>query len=101
MEAVCGGMQIILPDQGEAVRKIALFPRDIYVSTSKPPGPELNRFKGIVTGIQTVSSVTRLKVKVGENNLISELPRDIFEDMDIQVGQEVFLILKLRRLRVH
>ena len=101
MEAVCGGMQIILPDQGEAVRKIALFPRDIYVSASKPPGPELNRFKGIVREIQTVSSVTRLKVKVGENNLISELPRDIFEDMDIKVGQEVFLILKLRRLRVH
>jgi ABC-type sugar transport system ATPase subunit len=101
IEAVCGGMSIILPYQGDKVRRIALFPRDIFVSTSKPPGPEVNRFKGIVTEIQPFSSLRRLKVKVGENSLLAELPKDIFEHMDIMVGQEVYLILKLRRLRIH
>jgi len=101
VEAVCGGVPIVLPYHGDMIRRIALFPRDIYVSTSKPPGPELNRFIGTVTEITSLSSLIRLRVKVGENNLVAELPRDLFQDMDIRIGQKVFLILKLRRLRVH
>jgi ABC-type sugar transport system ATPase subunit len=101
MEAHCGGMTILLPYQDDGIRRIAVFPRDIYVSTRKPPGPELNRFRGIVTEIKPFPSLTRLSVKVGKNNLQAELARDLFEEMDITVGQEVFLILKLRRLRIH
>ena len=101
MEAVCGGISIILPYEGNGVKRIALFPRDIYISVSKPPGPALNRFKGVVAETKPYSSLIRLKVKVGENTLLAELPKDRFEDMGIKVGQEVFLILKLRRLMVY
>jgi ABC-type Fe3+/spermidine/putrescine transport system ATPase subunit len=101
VEAVCGGMSIILPLQDGGIKKIALFPRDIYISTTKPPGPELNRFKGVVMDIQPFSSLIRLKVRVGKNKLLAELPQDIFEEMDIKTNQEVFMILKLRRLRIH
>ena len=101
VEAVCGGMSIILPLHDGGIKKIALFPRDIYVSATKPPGPELNRFHGVVTDIQPFSSLTRLTVKVGKKQLLAELPKDIFEEMGIKTGQEVFLILKLRRLRIH
>ena len=101
VEAVCGGMSIILPLYDGGIKKIALFPRDIYVSATKPPGPELNRFQGVVMNIQPFSSLTRLTVKVGNNQLLTELPKDIFEEMGIKTGQEVFLILKLRRLRIH
>jgi ABC-type sugar transport system ATPase subunit len=101
VEAVCGGMSIILPLYDGGIKKIALFPRDIYISTAKPPGPELNRFQGVVTDIQPFSSLTRLTVTVGKNRLLAELPKDIFEEMGIKTGQEVFLILKLRKLRIH
>ncbi|MCX8012288.1 MAG: ABC transporter ATP-binding protein, partial [Desulfobacterota bacterium] len=101
MEAVCGGISIILPYKEEGIKRIALFPKDIYISVSKPPGPELNRFKGVVKEINAYSSQIRLKVKVGENILLTELPKDRFEDMSIKLGQEVFLILKLRRLMVY
>jgi len=101
VEAICGDMTIVLPRRSHDIKKIALFPQDIYVSRTKPPGPDLNRFKGIVTDIVPFSSLMRLHIKVGENNLLTELPKDIFEDMDITVGQEVFLILKLRSLKVH
>jgi ABC-type sugar transport system ATPase subunit len=101
VEAMCGNMSIILPLHDGGIKKIALFPRDIYVSASKPPGPELNRFQGVVQDIQPFSSLTRLTVKVGKNRLLAELPKDIFEEMGIKTGQEVFLILKLRRLRIH
>jgi ABC-type Fe3+/spermidine/putrescine transport system ATPase subunit len=101
VEAVCGGMSIILPLHDGGIKKIALFPRDIYISATKPPGPELNRFQGVVTDIQPFSSLTRLTVTVGKNRLLAELPKDIFEEMGIKTDQEVFLILKLRRLRIH
>jgi ABC-type sugar transport system ATPase subunit len=101
VEAMCGGMSIILPLPDGGIKKIALFPRDIYVSAGRPPGPELNRFQGVVTDIQPFSSLTRLTIKVGKNRLLAELPKDIFEEMGIKTNQEVFLILKLRRLRIH
>ena len=99
-EVKSSGLPIIIPHEGNTVRRIALFPRDIYISETKPPGPQVNRFKGTITNIKTSGATVRLKVKVGGNTLQAEMPRDIFEDMDLTVGKEVFLILKLRRIRV-
>ncbi|HQA83037.1 MAG TPA: ABC transporter ATP-binding protein [Syntrophales bacterium] len=100
IEAVCGRMPVILPYEGAEVRKIALFPRDIYVSAVKPPGPQLNRFRGIVRDIQPFSSLARLKVQVGDNVLLTEMPKAAMEEMAIEVGQEVYLILKIRGIRI-
>jgi ABC-type sugar transport system ATPase subunit len=101
MEADCSGLKIILPDDGNIVRRIALFPRDIYLSETRPPGPEVNRFKGLITSIKSYQDAVRLEVRVGENKLLAEVPHHIFEDMALTVGKEVFLILKLRRIKVY
>jgi len=101
MEASCGTMSIILPDDGSPVRRIALFPRDIYVSETMPPGPSVNRYRGVITAIKPLGDGIRLEVAVGEHKLLAELPHHIFEDMDLGIGKEVFLILKLRRIKVH
>jgi ABC-type Fe3+/spermidine/putrescine transport system ATPase subunit len=101
VEAVCGDISVILPHRTKDIRKIALFPQDIYVSRTKPPGPDLNRFRGVVREIAPHASVVRLSVAVGNQRLRAELPREIFEEMEIVEGQEVFLILKLRSLKVY
>ncbi|MEA3441951.1 MAG: ABC transporter ATP-binding protein [Chloroflexota bacterium] len=101
IEVGCGGLSIIIPDDGNTVKRIALLPRDIYISETKPPGPDVNRFRGIITNINTTNETVRLKVKAGENNLTTEIPHHIFQDMDLAVGKEIFLILKLRRIRVY
>lgn len=100
MEVDCRGLRIVLPHDGENIQRVALLPRDIYVSDTPPPGPRVNRFKGIVTGIRRSGAMVRLEVAVGENRLLAEVSHDIFEDMDLAVGKEVYIILKLRRLRV-
>jgi ABC-type sugar transport system ATPase subunit len=100
-EISCRGMNIILPHEGSGFSKIALFPTDIYLSLEKPPGPEINRYKGTITNIQLFNSISRIEVRVEGNTLLTELPRDILEEMDLKVGQEVFLILKLRRIRYY
>ena len=83
------------------MKRIALLPRDIYISETRVPGPNVNRFKGIITGIDFTDETVRLKLKAGENNLAAEMPHHIFEDMNLAVGKEVFLILKLRRIRAY
>jgi ABC-type sugar transport system ATPase subunit len=101
MEAGCGAMRIILPDDGNPVRRIALFPRDIYISEVMPPGPAVNRFRGRLTAIKPLGDAVRLEVSVGGHNLVAEVPHHIFEDMELKLGQEVYLILKLRRIKVY
>ena len=101
LEVDCGGLPIVLPDDGNMVQRIALFPRDIHIFETRPPGPAVNRFKGIVTSIKSVDDLVRLEVKVGGKKLLAEIPHHIFEDMDLAEGKEVFIILKLRRIRVY
>jgi len=101
IEASCGGIRVVLPHVGNSVQRIAILPRDIYVSQTQPLGSELNRFRGITTSINPSLDTVRLKLKVGENSLLAEVPHHIFEDMDLVVGEEVFLILPLRRIRAY
>ncbi len=98
-EVDCGGLSIIVPDEGNRIRKIAMLPRDIYIAELKPPGPDVNRFKGIVTDINVSDEVIRLKVKAEGNDLLAELPYHIFKRMSLGIGKEVFLIFKLRKIK--
>ena len=101
LEVNCGGLNVILPDDGNMIQRIAIFPRDIYISETKPPGPDVNRFKGVITSIKSADDAVRLEVKVGEKTLLAEMPHHIFEDMDLAVNKEVFLILKLKRIKAY
>ena len=98
-EVDCGGLSIIVPDEGNRIRKIAMLPRDIYIAELKPPGPNVNRFKGIIVDINVTNEFVRLKVKAGGNDLLAELPYHIFNRMSLGIGKEVFLILKLRKIK--
>jgi len=101
MEVGCGGLPIIVPHDGNSVKRIALFPHDIYISETKPPGPEVNRFKGIITSITPTDDAVRIGLKVGATSLLAEMPYHTFGDMNLRAGKEVFLILKLRRIRIY
>ena len=93
-------MSIVVPHDGNAVRRIALFPWDIYVSPMKPPGPNVNRFKGTISDMKASLETVSLTVEVGTNQLVAELPHHVLESMGLEVGQEVFLIFKLRAMKV-
>ena len=101
VEVNCNGLKIIIPHDGDVIYRIALLPGDIYISNTNPPGPQMNRFKGLITSIKPTGNTTRVEVKVEKRILLAEMSRHIFEDMDLVVGKEVFLILKLKRIRVY
>ena len=101
MEVGCGSLKLIVPHEGTSVHKVAILPRHIYVSETRPPGPGVNGFQGTITDIKYARNTVRIVLKVGENNLVAEIPYHIFEEMDLAVGKEVFLILRMRRIRVY
>jgi molybdate/tungstate transport system ATP-binding protein len=101
MEVDCGGLRIVLSHEGNSVQRIALFPRDIYISDTPPPGPTMNRFKGVITDIKPSGTMERLTVKVGGKSLQTEIPRDISKDMDLKMDKEVFLIFKLKGIKAY
>lgn len=100
-ETTCGELSIIIPHDGGDVQRVAFFPRDVYVSPMRSPGPEVNRFKGIISDIQTSWEFVRLALSVKGTEIMAEMPLHIFEGMDLKKGREVFLILKLRRIKVY
>jgi ABC-type Fe3+/spermidine/putrescine transport system ATPase subunit len=99
VEVVSGDMKIVLPYEGDTISKIAISPHDIYLSNTKPPGPTLNRYTGNISEIIPLRSLVRIKVSIGQNSLMTELPREMFDEMNLEVGSKVFVIVKLRRLR--
>ena len=100
MEVDCGGMHIILPHDEGAIQKIAISPRDVYVSDVLPPGPSVNRFKGRITAIDFNTTMAKLQIKVGSADIKAEMPSELAKEMNLIIGKEVHLILKLRRLKV-
>jgi molybdate/tungstate transport system ATP-binding protein len=100
MEVDCRGLKIILPHDGNTIQRIALFPRDIYISDTQTPGLQINRFKGAITNIKSLGATVKIQVKSGENTLRAEMPHHVFEEMNLEMGREVFVTLRLRRIRV-
>jgi len=101
MEVGCGGLKLIVPHDGNTVHRVAILPRHIYVSETRPPGQGVNGFEGTITNIKYASSAVKIGVEVGKTSLMAEIPHHIFEEMDLAVGKEVFLILRLRRIKVY
>ena len=101
MEVGCGGLKLIVPHEGDTIHKVAILPRHIYVSETRPPGRGVNGFQGAITEIKYASNAVRIGIEVEGKDLIAEIPHHIFEEMDLTVGKEVFLILRMRRIRAY
>lgn len=101
MEVGCGGLKLTVPHEGGRVRKVAILPRHIYVSETRPPGLSVNGFQGIITAIESAGNTVRIWIDVDGTNLMAEVPSYIFDEMALAVGKEVFLILRMRRIRCY
>ncbi|MEF3169407.1 MAG: ABC transporter ATP-binding protein [Deltaproteobacteria bacterium] len=99
VEVIANDMKIILPYDGGHIRKIAIPPESVFISDIRPPGPALNRFVGTVEEITRHNSSVRVRVLIGKNRLLSELPASTFENMSIEKGIKVHGIIKIGRLR--
>ena len=101
VEVGSGGIKLTVPHEGGQVHKVAILPRHIYVSETKPPGLTVNGFEGRVVAINSVNNTVRIHIKVADTCLMAEIPTYLYEEMDLAVDKEVFLILRMRRIRCY
>jgi len=99
MEVGCGGLKLIVPHDGGVIHKIAILPRHVYVSENKPRGPGVNSFMAKILDIIPRNDTVRIRLEVGNNKLVAEISHQIFEEMDLDAGKEVHVILRMRRIR--
>lgn len=93
-------LTIVVPDDGSGIKKIAILPRDIYISTSEPPGPDVNRYTGTIIEMTPSLNLTWIRLRVGEHTLVAEQPTERVEELGLRVGDTVYIILKLRWIRI-
>jgi len=54
--------------------EVAILPEDIYLSDTRPPGPDVNKVRGRLTEINDSSSIVCCTIKTGKNSLKVKLP---------------------------
>ena len=101
MEVGCGGLKLTVAHEGGDIKKVAILPRHIYVSETRPPGLSVNGFQGMISSIDPAGNMVKIRLDVAGKSLVSEIPSYIFDEMDLSVGKEVFLILRMRRIRAY
>ena len=99
IEVKCGDISLVISSEREKIKKVAILPEDIYLSDTRPPGPDVNRVKGKLTEIEESSSTIICTVIIGTNSLKVKLPQEIFTSMNLNIGDEVWLILAPRKLK--
>ncbi|HNR12592.1 MAG TPA: ABC transporter ATP-binding protein [Thermodesulfobacteriota bacterium] len=99
MEVGVKGIPIVIHHHENRVSKIAIQPSHIMVYNQSPPGPDINTLRGRVVEVLSEDFLLRLTVQVGEAAFLVELPRDVGEEMEVAVGKELFLVLRLRWIK--
>jgi len=93
-------ISLLVPHEGHAIEKVAISPWNIYISQDKPPGPEINRLKCVILGLRRSSPIVEVQVRCGNVTLLVELQEDQLEELNLQTGDEAFVILPLRWIEV-
>ena len=99
VEVKCDEIVLVVYSEKEKIKKVAILPEDIYLSDTRPPGPDVNRVKGKLTEINDSSSTVCCTVMTGKNSLKVKLPQEIFASMNLNTGDEAWLILAPRKLK--
>jgi ABC-type sugar transport system ATPase subunit len=99
LEVGCQGLKIIVPHDGNTIHKIAILPRHVYVSETRPRGPGVNSFMAKIIDIIPRTDTMRIYLEIGSNKLVAEIPHHIFNDMDLETGKDVHIILRMKRIR--
>jgi len=99
MEVSCQGLKLIVPHDGDTIHKIAILPRHVYVSETRPRGPGVNSFMAKIIDIIPRTDTVRIYLEIGSNKLVAEIPHHIFNDMDLETGKDVYVILRMKRIR--
>lgn len=90
---VGGGLVIRAAFQEEGRVNVHIGPEDIILSRQFVETSARNEFKGMVTAVEDLGSVVRLKIDAGKSFTV-QITRKSLVEMGLNVGQEVYITFK-------
>jgi len=92
---------LLVPYEGRPITKIAILPWSLYISRETPPGPAVNRFRGIILKADRYPPVVRVKVDLGGCSMVAELPEELWDETGLNDGDQASVIVPLRWIRTY
>jgi len=92
------GIRLLAPYDGGKIEKALIHPQDIVIS--RETTKTVNTFSGVLEEVDEKISYVRLKIRVGEAILVSELPLDIYGLLNLRLGEKVFINIRPRAVKL-
>ena len=99
-EVELNGFSLVVPYDGLSIEKIAISQWNIYISREKPPGPQIDRLRGLILEIAYHSPIVRVSVSCGKEQMVLEVQEQLWDETGLHEGDDAFLILPLRWIKV-
>lgn len=99
-KATCGSLSLIIPWEGMAVDKVAIFPQGIHLAKAPIETPMPNKMSGEILAVDRRSPVVCLKIESRKQILRAELPEHLWDEMDLDASAPVHIAIALKWIRV-
>ena len=93
------GRSLFVPeDGGKPFHRVAIHPRHVYISPYPPPGPQVNRFQGLIKDIRHLGGMAHVEIMVADQRLHAQMTSEQAQALSLSPEDSVYGILKLRAL---
>ena len=93
------GRRLFVPeDGGVPFTRVAIHPRNVYISPYPPPGPQVNRFRGRIKEIRYAGGMAYMEILVGDERVYAQMTAEQAQSLSLSAENPVYGILKLRAL---
>ena len=93
------GRRLFVPeDGGKPFRRVAIHPKNVYISPYPPPGPRVNRFQGRIKEIRHAGGMAHVEVIVADQRVHAQMTTEQAQSLSLKPEDSVYGILKLRAL---
>jgi ABC-type Fe3+/spermidine/putrescine transport system ATPase subunit len=99
-KANCGSLSLIVPYDGKAVDKIAVFPSGVGLSRHPIETQMPNQMQGIVLDVRLKTPVVLVDIQVNDEKITADLPIQLWEETDIKISDQVYATISLKCIRV-
>jgi len=92
------GIRLLAPYDGGKIEKVLIHPQDIVIS--RETTKTVNTFSGVLEEVDEKIGYVRLKIRVGEAILVSELSLDVYGLLNLRLGEKVFINIRPRAVKL-
>ena len=100
-KAYCGSLELVVPYDDKPIKKVLVYPENIYVYPTKPTGVRVNIFQGTVLDYSKMEgNKVNVYFDISGYKVVAEISEDLFLDLQVSPGKKYFLKFILRGIQV-